>query len=419
MGGSHRGWAHPGRKRGDVEAATHFDVVQAGDPRQVGEPQADMGVVASAVMELDVAFEDVVQVVGGRADPQQGQVDVDEIDPTTWAGQLGKVVDDALLEAAVVRQDMAQHHDVVAASLEPGRVGSTNPKIDVGGTRSRAGSSRDRVRVCVDARDVSFGPHDLREELEHAPRPAADVGDSGTWPEADLWTKVGIVSGARVADIGCGPGSVLELLAQIVGPQGHVSGVDADPDAIAAAASATASAANVDLRVGRADATGLETGSYDVVMLRHVLAHNGGLERGIVDHLAQLVRPGGWVYLVDVDLSLLRISPTPRDLDDVFERYVEFHRGRGNDPHVGLRLADLAHAAGLDDIEMRGRFDITPLPAGMRPPPVAAAQAMLADGVISVDDIRRWTTALEILDGDSVRPTLFNPTFIALGRRPD
>jgi len=39
--------------------------------------------------------------------------------------------------------------------------------------------------------------------------------------------------------------------------------------------------------------------------------------------------------------------------------------------------------------------------------------------VISVDDIRRWTAALDILDGNSVRPTLFNPTFIALGRRPN
>ena len=237
--------------------------------------------------------------------------------------------------------------------------------------------------------------------------------------EADLWTKVGIAPGARVADIGCGPGSVLELLAEIVGPEGHVSGVDADPEAVAAATSATAGAANVDLRVGRADATGLKAGSYDVVMLRHVLAHNGGLEQGIVDHLTELARPGGWVYLVDVDLSLLRISPTPHDLDDIFERYVEFHHGRGNDPHVGLRLADLAHAAGLDDIEMRGRFDITPLPAGMHPPTVAAAQAMLTEGVISVDDIRRWTAALDILDGNSVRPTLFNPTFIALGRRPN
>jgi len=237
--------------------------------------------------------------------------------------------------------------------------------------------------------------------------------------EADLWTKVGIAPGARVADIGCGPGSVLELLAEIVGPEGHVSGVDADPEAVAAATSATAGAANVDLRVGRADATGLKAGSYDVVMLRHVLAHNGGREQGIVDHLTELARPGGWVYLVDVDLSLLRISPTPHDLDDIFERYVEFHHGRGNDPHVGLRLADLAHAAGLDDIEMRGRFDITPLPAGMHPPPVAAAQAMLTEGVISVDDIRRWTAALDILDGNSVRPTLFNPTFIALGRRPN
>jgi SAM-dependent methyltransferase len=237
--------------------------------------------------------------------------------------------------------------------------------------------------------------------------------------EGDLWERVGVVAGARVADVGCGPGSVLELLAEIVGAEGHVSGVDGDPQAVAAAETVVDGAENVDLRVGRADATGLEPGTFDVVMLRHVLAHNGGVEQEIVDHLASLVRPSGCVYLVDVDISLLRISPMPDDLGDFFERYVEFHRGRGNDPHVGLRLGDYVKAAGLEQIELRGRFDITPLPVGLRPPPLAAAEEMLAQHVVGVDDIRRWNAAFEQMDGESERPTLFNPTFIAVGRRPN
>ena len=183
--------------------------------------------------------------------------------------------------------------------------------------------------------------------------------------EDDLWTRVGIVPGARVADVGCGPGSVLAVLAEIAGPDGHVSGVDGEPQAINAARTVLEGSSNVDLRVGRADETGLEPGSYDVVMMRHVLAHNGGLEQAIVDHLASLVRPGGYLYVVDVDLSMLRISPAPDDLGDIFDRYVEFHRSRGNDPHVGLRLGSLLRSAGLDPVEERGRFDISPLPIGM------------------------------------------------------
>ena len=75
--------------------------------------------------------------------------------------------------------------------------------------------------------------------------------------------------------------------------------VDADPHA-AAAASALVTAAglgNVTVREGRAEETGLEAGSLEVVMLRRVLAHNGGAEDAIVAHLATLVGPGGCLYL--------------------------------------------------------------------------------------------------------------------------
>ena len=53
--------------------------------------------------------------------------------------------------------------------------------------------------------------------------------------EAAEWSAAGIVPGARIADVGCGPGAVLRLLAERVGAEGQAVGVDADLSAVAAA----------------------------------------------------------------------------------------------------------------------------------------------------------------------------------------
>ena len=53
--------------------------------------------------------------------------------------------------------------------------------------------------------------------------------------EADAWTAAGIVPGARVADIGCGPAAISVVLAELVGPGGQVIAVERDPDALAVA----------------------------------------------------------------------------------------------------------------------------------------------------------------------------------------
>jgi hypothetical protein len=57
-----------------------------------------------------------------------------------------------------------------------------------------------------------------------------------------------------------------------------------------------------------------------VAVKRHVLAHNGGAEQRIVDHLATLIRTGGAVYLVDVDLTGLRIRPTNPTIEEMTDR---------------------------------------------------------------------------------------------------
>jgi precorrin-6B methylase 2 len=238
--------------------------------------------------------------------------------------------------------------------------------------------------------------------------------------ESDAWTRAGIVPRAVVGDIGCGPAAVAVVMADLVGSDGRVIGVERDPEALAMARRVVADAGsqNVELRQAEATATGIAPASLDVAVMRHVLAHNGGRERALVDHLVSLVRPGGSVYVVDVDLTAIRVLHADPDLDGLTEMYVEFHRRRGNDPQVGLRLGELAAEAGLTDVEHRGWFNIVPMAPGLRPPPWAARDAMMAAGIIDETDVARWQAAFDRTDIGAVRPTLFAPLFSVVGQRP-
>src|SRR3712207_3890197 len=218
--------------------------------------------------------------------------------------------------------------------------------------------------------------------------------------EAHLWQRAGIGPGAVVADVGCGPGAVSVVLAGVVTPGGRVIGVEPDDSVRATAAQLVAEAGvdNVELRPGTGTETGMAPASVDVVMMRHVLAHNGPDEQRIVDHLARLVRPGGSVYLVDTDGTAVRMLHTDPDLEDLGARYAELHCRRGNDLRTGLRLGQLLGRAGLEVLLHEGRYAITPVPSGLRPPSWAARDAMVAEGIASVDDLRRWEAAFERLD---------------------
>jgi SAM-dependent methyltransferase len=237
--------------------------------------------------------------------------------------------------------------------------------------------------------------------------------------ESELWRRAGIGPGARVADVGCGPGAVLRVLGEEVGPGGFADGVDGDPEAVAAATAYAAGLPQVTVRQGAADATGLEPGAYDTVMVRHVLAHNGPREREIVAHLATLLKPGGCLYLVDIDSRSMRLDPEPEPaLEEIAERYRAFHAARGNDLRTGLRLDKLLRGAGLDVEAYEGRYTIMPMPPGLRPPPWAARDAMVAEGFATGDDVARWGAAFARADGVAPRPTMFAPVFLAYGRNP-
>jgi ubiquinone/menaquinone biosynthesis C-methylase UbiE len=237
--------------------------------------------------------------------------------------------------------------------------------------------------------------------------------------EAHLWPRAGLAPGADVADVGCGPGAMLPSLAAAVTPGGTVTAVDADPRAVATARAAAEAAGLSSVRVlaGRAEATGLAPASFDVVMLRHVLAHNGGHEDEIVAHLAALVRPGGCVYLVDVDFMAMTMQVDDPDIDELQDRYRQLLGRRGNDARAGLRLAGRLVDAGLELVAAEFLPQTVLVPPGMRAPGWAARDTLLAEGLATPDDVERWERAFTRLDARTERPTLGAGWFAAIGRR--
>ena len=136
-----------------------------------------------------------------------------------------------------------------------------------------------------------------REAPTFDEEPDHGLGDEVT---RDAWRTLllGVLppAPARVADLGCGTGTLAVLLAE----DGYaVDGLDVSPEMISRArAKAEVADVDVDARVGDANAPDLERAAYDVVLSRHVLWAMDDPAAALERWLA-LLAPGGMLVLVE------------------------------------------------------------------------------------------------------------------------
>src|SRR5258708_3086907 len=110
-----------------------------------------------------------------------------------------------------------------------------------------------------------------------------------------LVEALGIASGERVLDIGCGTGLLVEHIAGIVGPTGHVLGIDPLPLRIEMACrkAKDRALANAEFQVGNAnDLSSIASASFDVVCLNAVF-HWLPDKAGPLREFARVLRPRG------------------------------------------------------------------------------------------------------------------------------
>jgi SAM-dependent methyltransferase len=126
--------------------------------------------------------------------------------------------------------------------------------------------------------------------------------------------RFGLRPGMDVYEVGCGTGTVTELIACQIGPSGTLTAVEVDPERAAAASARTKPWPNVS--VYTADAIEFEPGrDFDAVVLPDVLEHiPADLHAYLFARLAYRLREGGFVFVNIPNppyLAWLRDEPVP------------------------------------------------------------------------------------------------------------
>lgn len=148
-----------------------------------------------------------------------------------------------------------------------------------------------------------------------------------------------------VADLGCGVGMVTALLADLVGPEGHVVGVDASADQLAQASAELSGSTNVSFVQASATDTGLPYESFDLVYCRFLLLHLADPEAALREMWA-LLKPNGVLVCEDGDLTSSGSQP-PSALGAFADLWGRLGPKRGVDYTLGRRLFHMVIAAGF------------------------------------------------------------------------
>lgn len=166
-----------------------------------------------------------------------------------------------------------------------------------------------------------------------------------------LLDRVQINAGARCVDIGCGGGHVSRELAQRLGDQGSVLGIDIDATVLdlARADAVTAGITNIEFRPGAA--TELGEAAYDVAYARCLLSHVEDPAQ-VLAAVARALKAGGVAIIEDIDFSGYFCHPPCRAHDRYVELYRETVRRRGGNADLGPALPALLQHAGFEQIDV-------------------------------------------------------------------
>ncbi len=160
--------------------------------------------------------------------------------------------------------------------------------------------------------------------------------------------RAGLKPGMRVADIGCGIGTISCWIAEQVGVDGTVTGVDVSADQVATARRRADAAGidNVTFTVASAYDTELEAEGFDLVFCRFVLMHLQRPEEALQE-MRGLLRPGGILVVEDGDFTALFCHPPLAAFDRCMELYRVAGAQHGADFEIGRKLFALVRSVGF------------------------------------------------------------------------
>jgi len=136
------------------------------------------------------------------------------------------------------------------------------------------------------------------------------LGLDGRWRRAAV-RAAALRPGGTAVDVACGTGKLTAALADAVGPEGHVVGVDLSPAMLNQARLAFEELEGVEFQIGNALALPVAGGSFDAATIAFGLRNLSSFEDGIRE-MARVVRSGGKVVCLELSV------PRPRSIGRVY-----------------------------------------------------------------------------------------------------
>lgn len=158
-----------------------------------------------------------------------------------------------------------------------------------------------------------------------------------------------LAKGMLVLDVGCGTGAITKGIAEAVGLEGMVVGVDRDPAHVERARAYGAGHPN--LRFEQAEATQLAFEAvFDIVTAARILQWIADLP-GALRGMARAARPGGLLVILDYNHALNAWDPAPpQDFAAFYATFLSWRAANGWDNEVADHLPGLLRDAGLERI---------------------------------------------------------------------
>ena len=161
----------------------------------------------------------------------------------------------------------------------------------------------------------------------------------------------GLSPGMRVLDVGCGPGITTFALAEAAVPGGQVVGIDRSDERIAYA-KANYGAPNVEFVQRNFFDDLSDLGEFDFVWMRFILEYFLKEAFQLTRHIAQSVKPGGILCLIDLDRNGLNHYGLSERLERNIQKATECLMKNANfDPFAGAKLPGHLFDLGFIDIQ--------------------------------------------------------------------
>jgi len=177
----------------------------------------------------------------------------------------------------------------------------------------------------------------------------------------DLWSPVTesfldrleIPAGARCAELGCGPGLVLDALRERAGTEGSVEAIDGSADWLVRIDERIAENgwANVTTRHADLRELELEDGAYDLLFARWVFSFLPDPE-AIITRLAKALAPGGVLAIEDYNHYGVSAYPHSEGFWAIIQATRAMYASEGGDAFVAGRVPPAMASAGLELVDL-------------------------------------------------------------------